>query len=159
MSQDEQHIKNRIDKISGYSHIPDFFGMVLNLDAASQIILSKAISFGYYTGDYLSLKELTGVKSVNTIVAKVKDLESKGYIIKKTFFVEGTKMRTILVSCYDIQWNKRTKEEIISLMTKAINTIAEYYKCKPIYKKSKKKLREKDISNRKGMVEIADFDL
>lgn len=159
MSQDEQYIRNKIDKITGYSYVPDFLGMVLHLDAVSQIILSKAMSLGFYTGDYLSLKELTGVKSLNTIVSKVKELEKKGYIIKKTFFVEGTKMRTIIVSCYDSKWNKRSRDELIKLMSKAINAIGEYYNCKPLYKKPRKKLEEKDISNRKGMIEIADFDL
>lgn len=159
MTQDEQYKKNKkkIDKITGYTRIPDYLGLVLHLDAVSQIILARTSSFGFYAGDYLTLKELTGVKSVNTIVSKIKELENNGYIIKKTFNVEGTKSRTVIISCYDVNWNKRTESEIVELTRNAIKTIRDYYNKKLIRKARKAKTG--DISNSSSnIIGIPEFD-
>lgn len=166
MNDKDIELGKAINKFNGYTYVPDYFGYVLNLDAVKQLILAKTISFGVYTGDYKALMKLTGVTSNKTIYTKLQQLEEAGYILKKTFFVEGTKLRCLIVSLYTAQWERRSKEEVDALIQRGIQNIQGYYDDKKKQSKTRnskpKKVKKKDIkvgdvSSSNSILEIEDF--
>lgn len=142
---DKDALNNSIESCKGYTYIPDFLGVVFHLDSTSQIILGKIMALSPYTGDYDKLVLLTGVNSRSTIQHKIDDLVNEGHIIKYTFFVRGTRLRTVLVSRRDNQGRERDPHEIEELIKKGRQKIIEHY-IGESSKRAKSKKKSGDVS-------------
>lgn len=142
---DKDALNNSIESCKGYTYIPDFLGVVFHLDSTSQIILGKIMALSPYTGDYDKLALTAGVGSRSTIQHKIDDLVNEGHIIRYTFFVQGTRLRTVLVSRRDNQGRERDPHEIEELIQKGRQKIIEHY-IGESSKRAKRKKKPEDIS-------------
>lgn len=147
---DKDALNNSIESCKGYTYIPDFLGVVFHLDSTSQIILGKIMALSPYTGDYDKLALTAGVGSRSTIQHKIDDLVNEGHIVRYTFFVQGTRLRTVLVSRRDNQGRERDPHEIEELIQRGRQKIIEHYigeASKNAKKKSKKKSGDISLSS------------
>lgn len=139
-------LNKSIESCKGYTYIPDFLGAVFHLDSTSQIILGKIMALSPYTGDYDKLALIAGVGSRSTIQHKIDNLVNEGHIVRYTFFVQGTRLRVVLVSTRDNKGIERSPSEIEELIERGRQNIIEHYIGESFKKIKRKPKKSKDVS-------------